>query len=95
MTMPGMQKPHCTPPSLHEGIGEDACRYSPSPSVVVMDGAIDFAQLGNAREHGFVIDIDDAAAASGLGRAAVFRRDDAQILAQKVHQRAIGVAVVR
>lgn len=43
--MPGMQKPHCTPPFSRKALAKRACSVSLSPSMVVTSPSATFAMV--------------------------------------------------
>ena len=77
-----------------EGVGEDILPIFAQPLGGRHRFAGDFSHFCDAGEQRPVINLHDAAAASRLRRAAILGRDDTQVLAQDIHQGAVGVAII-
>ena len=90
IAMPGMQKPHCTPPQRTKD-SAICWRWSSSrPSSVVID-LPSALPASSAHERTGLPSTDRAAAALGLGLAAVLGRGDPQIVSQHIQQRQLVV----
>ena len=78
----------------HESIGKDLLPIFAQPFGGGDRLASQLVHLGDASQQRLVIDLNNAAATGGLWRAAIFRRDDAHLIAQPVQQRELRVASV-
>ena len=91
-TIPGMQKPHWTPPSRTNAspiLLRTSLRQPFESHDVATLCLLGLAQTG---ERGRAVDRDEAAAARAFGRAPVFRGDDAALFPQhleEVHARLV------
>ena len=88
--MPGMQKPHWTPPAAAKARANRSRSESSSPSSVRMLASRGGGGRHRAGDLGRAVDEGEAAAALPLRRAAVLQRPDAAPLAERLEQRLVG-----
>ena len=83
ITMPGMQKPHCSPPHAANA-SEKHCRSASStPSSVTTDFPLGLGDVVLTRHGRLPVDQHGATAALTRRRTAVLRRRDVELLAER------------